>query len=151
MATTVVLEDQVEIPLSLQSLADFRRWALSDEFPQRGRIDYVAGRIEVDMAPEESFCHGTLKTEIVSDSSVAKDTRRFPKAYFKAGVRELWLADARHDPAIFRIHHRVHSGFVAVEPDAEGFQPSTVFGRRYRLDARLDAAGHWEFDLKQRA
>ena len=65
MATTVVFEERVEIPLNLRSLADFRRWATSDDFPERGRIDYVAGRIEVDMSPEDFFCHGTLKTEIV--------------------------------------------------------------------------------------
>ena len=35
MATSVVFENQVEIPYNLQSLADFRRWALSDEFPER--------------------------------------------------------------------------------------------------------------------
>jgi Uma2 family endonuclease len=226
MATTVMFEDQVEIPMNLQSLADFRRWALSDDFPERGRIDYLAGRIEVDMAPESFFCHGTLKTEvaavlqtwvkkrrlgylvidctrvssvpadlsaepdivfishesltegrarlvpaasgkpghyvevegaadliveIVSDSSVAKDTRRLPKAYFKAGVREFWIADARRDPALFRIHRRGRSDFRTVEPDAEGFQRSAVFGGRFRIDGQLDAEGHWAFDLRQRA
>ncbi len=65
MAISVVFEEQVEIPLNLNSLADFRRWAASEDFPERGRIDYVAGRIEVDMSPEDFFCHGTLKTEIV--------------------------------------------------------------------------------------
>ncbi len=65
MATTVVFEEQVEIPLNLTSLGEFRRWAMSDDFPERGRIDYVAGRIEVDMSPEDFFCHGTLKTELV--------------------------------------------------------------------------------------
>jgi len=64
VATCVVFEEQVEVPLSVRSLADFRRWALSDEFPQTGRIDYLAGRIEVDLAPEDLFCHGTLKSEI---------------------------------------------------------------------------------------
>lgn len=91
-----------------------------------------------------------LIVEIVSDSSVAKDTRRLPKAYFKAGVREFWLADARRDPPAFRIHRRGKSGFRAVEPDAKGFQPSAVFGRRFRLDGQLDAEGHWEFDLHHR-
>ncbi len=65
MATTVIFEEQVEIPF-VGSLADFRSWALSGEFPERGRIDYIAGRIEVDMSPEDIFCHGTLKTEIVA-------------------------------------------------------------------------------------
>jgi Uma2 family endonuclease len=61
---TIVFEEQIEIPMSLHSLAEFRRWALSDEFPDRGRIDYLAGRIEVDTSPEDFFCHGTLKGEI---------------------------------------------------------------------------------------
>src|SRR5262249_1305306 len=52
-----------EIP-TINNLADFRRWALSDQFPDRGRIDYLAGRIEVDMSPEDLFTHGTLKTVI---------------------------------------------------------------------------------------
>jgi Uma2 family endonuclease len=43
------------------SLEEFRRWALSDDFPDRGRFDYIAGRIEVDMSPEDLFAHGTIK------------------------------------------------------------------------------------------
>ena len=65
MSGTVVFEERVEIPLDLRSLADFRRWALSDEFPQQGRIDFLAGTIEVDMSPEDFFSHGTLKVEII--------------------------------------------------------------------------------------
>ena len=222
MATTLVLEGQIEIPLDLRCLADFRRWATSDEFPERGRIDYVAGRIEVDMSPEEVFCHGVLKgkvyasllalverddlgylfvdrtrissipgdvsaepdvvfvshealtsgrvrlvpkaggerdryieveggpdliVEIVSDSSVKKDTRLLPEAYFKAGVGEYWLADARREPLVFQIHRRGQSGFEPVAADAEGFQQSTVFGRRFRLQRRRDAHDMPAFDL----
>jgi len=225
MATTVVFEEQVEIPLDLRSLADFRRWALSDEFPETGRIDYVAGRIEVDMSPEEFFCHGTLKVEmvrvlaglvkqgslghlvsdrtrissvqadvsaepdivflshetlasgrarlvpkaggepgryvevegapdliveIVSDSSVTKDTQRLPAAYYTAGVREFWLADARKEPLVFRIHGPGASAFAPVEPDADGFQASAVFGCSFRLEGKRDAQGNWAFDLLQR-
>jgi Uma2 family endonuclease len=65
MATSVLFEDRLEIPLGLRSLADFRAWALSDDFPEEGRIDYLQGRIEVDMSPADVFCHGTPKTEIV--------------------------------------------------------------------------------------
>ncbi len=222
MATTVIIEDQVEIPMDLRSLADFRRWATSDAFPQRGRIDWVAGRIEVDMSPEEVFCHGTVKVEIsstlhqwvkqhelgylfvdstrfssmegdvsaepdivfvshaalaagrvrlvpkagaeegrfvelegapelivevVSDSSVTKDTRRLPLAYYRAGVEEYWLVDARREPVEFRIHRRGPSGFEGVEVDGEGYQSSGVLGCRFRLDGRRDARGYWAFDL----
>ena len=225
MAITVVFEDQVEIPLNLGSLSDFRRWATSHRFPERGRIDFVAGRIEVDMSPEDFFCHGTLKTEIVgilhrrvkqgqlghlvtdrtrvsnveaglsaepdivfvahatldagrarliskagnepgryvelegapdliveivSDHSVTKDTQRLPKSYFEAGVREFWLADARGENLLFRIHQRGESGYQTVEADPDGFQPSGVFECRFRLDGRRDLEGNWTFDLRDK-
>jgi Uma2 family endonuclease len=225
MATAVVLEEDVEIPMDLRSLADFRRWATSDDFPERGRIDYIAGRIEVDMSPEDLFRHGTLKgdiyavlhdlvrrrnlghlffdrsrvsspeadlsvepdivfvshaaladrrvrlipgaaggapwyiemegapdlvVEVVSKSSVAKDTRRLPAAYFKAGVREFWLADARRGPLVFHIHQRGQSAFEPVEPDAEGLQRSSVFDCAFRLDGQCDPEGKWTFDLRKK-
>jgi len=62
---TVLVEDQCLIPGDLATLAAFRRWAVSEEFPPTGRIDWVASHIEVDMSPEDIFTHGTLKTEIV--------------------------------------------------------------------------------------
>ncbi len=65
MAITLVLEEQIEVPMDLRGLADFRRWATSDAFPERGRIDYIAGRIDVDMSPEDLHTHGILKTEVV--------------------------------------------------------------------------------------
>jgi Uma2 family endonuclease len=225
MTTTVLFEEQIEIPLGIRSLAGFRRWAVSDQFPEIGRIDFIAGRIEVDMSPEDLYCHGALKVEllrvlsqhvksgqlgdlfsdrtrvsaphadlsvepdivfishetlgsgrvhlvprsggqpgryvevegppdlvveIVSDRSVRKDTERLPVAYFQAGVREFWLADARSEPIVFRIHHRGPAGFQPVAPDADGFQPSAVFHAHFRLDARRDERGHWAFDLREK-
>lgn len=64
MATIVNFENSFEMPLSLHSLEDFRRWTCSRGFPQTGRIDYVDGRIEVEMSPEDLFTHGTPKSEI---------------------------------------------------------------------------------------
>jgi len=224
MATSVIIEEQVEIPGDVRSLADFRRWALSDDFPDRGRIDFIAGNVEVDMSPESIFSHGRLKVmlasrlfahverddlghllsdrsrvsapvadlsvepdivfvsheavdsgrvrlvpksgptedcieiegppdlivEIVSDSSVGKDTKRLPAAYAKAGVREFWLADARREPLVFQIHQLAGDRYVAAEPDADGYQPSQVFGRRFRLEAERDRRGFWKFDLVER-
>ncbi|MEW6751991.1 MAG: Uma2 family endonuclease [Candidatus Latescibacterota bacterium] len=223
MSTSVIFEERVEVPLSsIRSLAEFRRWAQSDAFPESGRIDYVSGRIEVDMSPEDLFCHGTLKTEIVgvlhqlvkrrylghlfsdrtrvscpeadlsvepdvvfvshealeasrvvlvpgashepgryvelegppdvvveivSDSSVTKDTRRLPQAYFRAGVREYWLADARREPVVFQIHRPGEKGFEAADPRSDGSHASRVFGVSFRLDSRRDPRGHWAFDL----
>ncbi len=62
----VTLRSDVVIPPGIETLADFRRWALSDDFPETGRIDYINGRIEVDMSPEDLFTHGTLKSQLLS-------------------------------------------------------------------------------------
>jgi len=63
---SILIEEQIEIPAeSLGSLADFRRWATGESFPETGRIDYIAGRIEVDRSPENLYQHGKLKTEMV--------------------------------------------------------------------------------------
>jgi hypothetical protein len=48
---SVLLEDQCLIPGQISSLADFRRWSLSGDFPASGRIDWVASQIEVDTSP----------------------------------------------------------------------------------------------------
>ncbi|MBN2217701.1 MAG: Uma2 family endonuclease [Pirellulales bacterium] len=221
---TVLFDERVEIPLDIRSLTDFRRWALSEDFPEQGRIDFISGRIEVDMSPEDIFCHGVLKSElarvltqhvkqnelgfllidatrvsspeanlscepdivfvsheaidsgrallvpkaggqpgryveiegpvdliveIVSDTSVNKDTRRLPVAYFQAGVREFWLADARGKEPILVIHGPGPAGYEPVARDPDGFQPSTVLGRRFRLDAARDRRGSWAFDLRE--
>jgi Uma2 family endonuclease len=116
-----------------------------------GRVRLVpkAGRelgryIEVEGGPD-------LIVEVISDSSVKKDTGRLPAGYFKAGVREFWLTDARREPLVFRIHHRGRSGFRPIRPDTKGFQRSTVFGCGFRLDGKRDAEGKWSFDLRKRA
>ena len=224
MASSVIFEERVEIPY-FRSLAEFRAWALSDDFPERGRIDYIGGRIEVDMSPENVFFHGSVKTEvvwvlgnivhsdgsgylfsdqmrvscpaadlssepdvvylsddaldsgrvrlvpsaggepdsfvelegapdlvveIVSDSSVAKDTRRLPTAYWCAGIAEYWLVDVRRERLLFRIQARGADGYEPAPVDEEGFQLSTVFGRRFRLERRRNARGRWVFDLQSR-
>ncbi len=97
----------------------------------RVRLTPKAGRkpgryIEMEGGPN-------LVVEVISDASVRKDTRRLPAAYFKAGVREFWLADARGERLVFRIHHRGRQGFQAVAPDSRSFQRSSVFGCAFRL------------------
>ena len=64
MATAVVFEDSLTIP-ACAALGAFRAWTRSGSFPERGRIDWVHGRIEVDMSPENLFSHGTLKLSLI--------------------------------------------------------------------------------------
>lgn len=65
MATAIVFEDFLTVP-ACEGLGEFRQWTRSDGFPARGRIDWIAGQIEIDMSPENLFTHGTLKTELAA-------------------------------------------------------------------------------------
>jgi Uma2 family endonuclease len=92
-----------------------------------------------------------LVVEIVSDSSVAKDTLRLPEAYWRAGIPEFWLADARGKELLFRIHCRGPEGYEPAPVDANGFQRSAVFGVWFRLRRGRHASGLWRYDLERRA
>lgn len=139
MAIAVFLDEDRSLGIPLvQSLSAFRAWAMSGDFPEQGRIDYIDGRIEVDRSPEELYCHGAIM-----------DTERLPPAYWRAGVSEFWLIDARGNDLVFQVHDRNHGRFQPVAPDAMGFQLSGVFGCRFHLARRRNGRGRWRFELPQ--
>lgn len=236
MSVGVTIEGLVEIPAGVEDLETFRQWALSPDFPEMGRIDYIQGVIDVSgvvidpgmiavqLMPERVVSHSEVKTalarrltervldsdlgkmfidrirvsspeaglscepdlfvllhesmksgritykaasrsnsdfieiqggpdlvvEIVSPSSVAKDTRRLPPAYFEAGVGEFWLIDARDEGLSFQIFHRGEGRFIETDADVDGFQASSVLDRRYRLIRERDRRGEWRFVLEER-
>jgi Uma2 family endonuclease len=88
--------------------------------------------------------------EIVSDSSVRKDTMRLRETYHRAGIPEYWLIDARGDEIDFQILYWRAKGYVAA-PTREGWQRSKVFGRSFRLERQRNALGMWEYTLHMRA
>jgi Uma2 family endonuclease len=219
--------ETLRIPPGVGTLEGFRRWTWSESFPEHGRIDFLAGELEIDLSPENLFKHGTVKTaitaclhdavsrrglgavfvdctrvvsvdadlsvepdviavlwdsletgrvirvpaasgepdsfiefegapdlvvEVISDGSQAKDRRRLPPLYAKAGVPELWLVDARgkRGKAIeLGIHHLGPTGYVLSPPDPEGWCESRLLGRRCRLrrDSVRDLGFTYELEL----
>jgi Uma2 family endonuclease len=87
--------------------------------------------------------------EIVSNSSVRKDTQRLHGAYHRAGVPEYWLIDARGEAIDFQILLWRKQGYVAA-PSRDGWQKSRVFSREFRLTRRRDDMGLWEYTLRVR-
>jgi Uma2 family endonuclease len=210
----------LRIPASALTLAGFRAWATSDDFPEHIRVAFLDEEIHIDMSNEELETHNKVKMEIarvllnwnrearrgtfggdgvlisnaaagvsnnpdafffthdslqagrvrlvprvgeqgqyieiegtpdwvlevVSDSSVQKDTTRLREAYHRAGIAEYWLIDARGDDIRFQILHRRKTGYAAA-PVRDGWQRSRVFGRSFRLDRQRDALGLWEYTL----
>lgn len=219
---SVILEERVRVPGEAHELEAFRVWALSPEFPEEGRIDFLAGDVEVEMSPEDLHTHGRVKVaiasfleraishadlgevfvdrsrvsslegslsvepdvvvvlweslaagrvryvpaaggkagrhreiegapdlvvEIVSDSSVGKDTRRLPARYAAAGVSELWLVDARGDELSFQIHALEAGAYRRTPPDPDGRTPSPVLGRSLRLTRERTRFDTWRYRL----
>ena len=215
----------VAVPESAKDVAGFRSWTTSDDFPDASRIDWVAGRIYVDLSMQRQQSHGLPKTEIlrvvanrlvetgfgeitsdvtrvflpegetscepdlvlvslaaidsgrvvetpardgsdgvefvgppewaaevVSPSSVDKDTRELLAAYYVGGVDEYWLVDCRDDAAgvAFTIHRRGAAGFEPVQPDADGFAASSILGKAYRLTRSRGRTGRWKYRLEER-
>lgn len=213
----------LELPGNLRSLSQFRKWVFSDSFPETGRIDYIAGRIEVDMAADDLFTHNLSKTElvrnlanfvksqelgwlfcdgarvscpeadlsvepdvvfvshesrdlgtvnfrrsksqshagyveivgppdlvveVVSDSSVRKDTQLLTDAYYSAGVKEYWLIDCRRNQLNFDLLVRGPRKFRAVKVTAGGLCRSQVFQANVRFTRQLAAPELWEYDLE---
>ncbi|QDT36961.1 Uma2 family endonuclease [Stratiformator vulcanicus] len=71
MSMTDQLPDEVLRIPPIHSHDDFRAWALSEDFPQRGRIDYFDGALEIDMSPEAFLSHGKLKVALTRGLSEA--------------------------------------------------------------------------------
>jgi Uma2 family endonuclease len=87
--------------------------------------------------------------EIVSNTSVRKDTRRLREAYHRAGIREYWLIDARGEEIHFQVLQHTPAGYVAA-PGRGGWQRSAVFGRLFRLQRRRGRLRLWRYTLESR-
>jgi hypothetical protein len=75
--------------------------------------------------------------EVVSATSVRKDTVLLREAYHRAGIPEYWLIDARREEIDFQILIYRPGGYEAA-PQRGGWQRSPLFRRRFRL-VREDA------------
>ncbi|MDP9122317.1 MAG: Uma2 family endonuclease [Acidobacteriota bacterium] len=89
-----------------------------------------------------------LVVEIVSDSSVAKDTERLPLLYALAGVRELWLVDARGREPELTVHSREDGTYREVPPDAQGWRRSQVLALSCRLVRHPTRLSTWRYELE---
>ncbi|MBA3354102.1 MAG: Uma2 family endonuclease [Blastocatellia bacterium] len=215
----IVADIPTEMRSESVSFETFRRWALSDEFPETGRYDFIRGRLVVDVEPESLFSHNALKceiaatlsdflkdddllttigvrvtmpmcelsvqpdiavttsqsfkdgrvtltphptraddaieivgppdlvVEIISDSSVTKDSQDLCRLYFDAGVREYWLIDARGEDISFRLLTRGEQGWEEVPVESQGFRASLILERSFRLDRQAGRRGEWRYDL----
>lgn len=213
------LADEAFIPVGINDLASFRRWADSELYPSRGRYSFFEGQLWVDLSMEQLFTHNQVKTkltaalsqlvdaenngyfftdgvrlsneaadlssepdsvfvsfaaiqtgkvrlvrgqiggymelegspelvvEIVSPSSVRKDTEVLRDLYAKAGVMEYWLIDARTTSPSLQILEWKDGTF---QPTTTGEQPQTsrVLSREIALVQDTDPLGHPRYQFR---
>ena len=111
------------------------------ETMRSGRLRLVEregqGIMELEGTPDQVL-------EVVSKTSVRKDTVLLRELYFKAGIPEYWLVDVRDGGLSFEILQRTPEGYVAVSA-VDGWIASKVFGKRFQLQKKSDPLGHPQF------
>ena len=103
-----------------------------------GRVRRIEGEtpdyLELEGTPE-------MVLEVVSESSVQKDTVELRELYWRAGILEYWLVDARAARPRFDLLHRGKKGYSATRKQAGGWLRSDVFNRSFQLTRALDPLG----------
>jgi Uma2 family endonuclease len=137
-----VLLTHEEADLSSQPDGTF----ISYESLETGRVRLVEGvqegYVEIDGTPD-------MVLEVVSTSSMEKDTITQLDLYWRAGIREYWLVDVRGERLEFDIWRHTPTGYVPIRKQ-RGWVKSTVFGKSFRLTRQNDERGDPEYTLAVR-
>jgi len=104
------------------------------------RVRGAEGYIELVGSPD-------MTLEVVSASSVQKDTVVLRQRYWMAGVREYWLIDARKVKPSFEILRHTKRGYVECRRQG-GWVESPVFGKSFQLTVKPDELGDPEYLLR---
>jgi Uma2 family endonuclease len=119
---------------------------ISNESMDEANIQFIEGKeggcTEVEGAPD-------MVLEIISDSSVRKDTDVLRRAYWDAGIKEYWLVDVRGERLSFDIFRHTPKGYVATRK-RDGWLKSQVFGKSFRLLRQEDRFGNPTYTLEVR-
>jgi Uma2 family endonuclease len=113
-----------------------------------GRVQRIEREVpdflELEGSPE-------VVLEVVSETSVHKDTEELRELYWRAGILEYWLVDARADAPKFDILQHGRKGYTATRKQAGGWRRSAVFGRSFQLTQTTDPLGDPLYQLNVRS
>jgi Uma2 family endonuclease len=96
-----------------------------------------------DEGDVELFGTPDMVAEVVSNSSVRKDTIELRYAYFQAGIAEYWLVDGRDEEIDFQLLVRGESEYLPVDADSDGFRFSPAFGHAFRFIREVHRVRGW--------
>lgn len=95
--------------------------------------------VEVEGTPD-------MVLEVISPSSVRKDTIELRERYHRANIPEYWLIDARGEDLRFDLFRHTATEYEPT-PAANGWLSSAIFGHKFRLDRERDRFGLWTYAL----
>lgn len=105
---------------------------------QSGRVRRIERKasdyLELEGTPE-------MVLEVVSETSVHKDTEELRELYWHAGILEYWLVDARATTPRFELLRHGRKGYTSTRKQAGGWMQSNVFGRAFQLTQTVDPLG----------
>ncbi|MFL5343118.1 MAG: Uma2 family endonuclease [Gemmataceae bacterium] len=100
------------------------------------------GYVELEGSPD-------MALEIVSDSSARKDLVVLRDLYWRSGITEYWIVDARRNKLMFEILRRGPKGYVKTRR-VGGWLASQVFAKSFRLTQQTGGDGEPEYTLEVR-
>ena len=114
---------------------------MSTKALSEGRVVFEEGddTLEVVGSPD-------MALEIVSKTSVQKDTVELLDAYWRAGISEYWLVDPRGDAPRLEIYRRGATKYLPSRKQ-DGWVRSPLFGKSFRLTRQPGRNGISEFTL----
>jgi Uma2 family endonuclease len=71
----MTIDGAVRIPQGFADLREFREWARSTDYPDRGDFCWLDGELWADLSMEDAYTHNKVKTEITNKlDSLAKES-----------------------------------------------------------------------------
>jgi Uma2 family endonuclease len=109
LAPTIIidgpLDDQVElrIPHDIHTLAGFRKWALSDDGPEKLPVMFLGGEVYIDMGKEEIRTHSAVKTEVSMVLGILNREVDFGNLYINGVLVTNVEADVSNNPDMLAV------------------------------------------------
>ena len=99
-----------------------------------GRVALTAGE-KTGAVATEIVGSPDLVIEIISPSSVRKDLKTMMQSYYRAGIQEYWVIDARKDPIAFTIQARGALQYEGI-PAQDEWCRSPVLNKEFKIIRR---------------
>jgi Uma2 family endonuclease len=119
--------ETLRIPPGAGTLEGFRRWTWSECFPEHGRIDFLAGELEIDLSPENLYKHGGPKTALAAALHEQVDRTGRGAVYIDCTRIVSVDADLSVEPDVVAVlWDSLESGRVVRVPAADGEPDSFI-------------------------